>query len=236
MKKFFISLAAFFVFTFAFNCCAGPSSLHISDWSELKIGGVLPELAAENVEVIDNTESELCLKVLEFSQDNFVEYSSLCAESGFDVNRKDGDSYFYADSANGYHLSVNLSADGSMKIYVNYSKPVFSFAYNNSSETSVNDVTDARNEPKDTHGLQEQKNQTADSNILSENLGDADEHIDAVISNADDNDNGTEMVWIPTNGGKKYHSRAGCSGMKNPTQISKENAVVKGYTPCKRCY
>ena len=44
-----------------------------------------------------------------------------------------------------------------------------------------------------------------------------------------------EMVWIPQSG-KKYHSHAGCSGMKNPKEVTLEEAEEMGYTPCKRCY
>lgn len=43
------------------------------------------------------------------------------------------------------------------------------------------------------------------------------------------------MVWIPKTG-SKYHSRSGCSNMKNPTQVTKEEAIEKGYEACKRCY
>lgn len=43
------------------------------------------------------------------------------------------------------------------------------------------------------------------------------------------------MVWIP-NSGSKYHSRAGCSNMNNPTQVTLENAKSWGYTACKRCH
>ncbi len=44
------------------------------------------------------------------------------------------------------------------------------------------------------------------------------------------------LVWVPTNGGTKYHSKSSCSGMKNPMQVSLETAVSNGYTPCARCY
>ena len=44
-----------------------------------------------------------------------------------------------------------------------------------------------------------------------------------------------EMVWIPKSG-KKYHSHAGCSGMKNPEEVTKEEAENRGYTPCKKCW
>lgn len=45
----------------------------------------------------------------------------------------------------------------------------------------------------------------------------------------------TVMVWIPRTG-SKYHSRSGCSNMKNPSQVTKEEAVRMGYEPCKKCY
>ena len=44
------------------------------------------------------------------------------------------------------------------------------------------------------------------------------------------------MVWIPTNGGAKYHSRSGCSNMKNPEQVTKSEAINRGFGPCGRCY
>ncbi len=44
-----------------------------------------------------------------------------------------------------------------------------------------------------------------------------------------------EMVWIP-NSGKKYHASASCSGMKNPTEVTKEEAIQRNFTPCKKCY
>ncbi|MBQ8748577.1 MAG: hypothetical protein IJZ14_02075 [Oscillospiraceae bacterium] len=43
-------------------------------------------------------------------------------------------------------------------------------------------------------------------------------------------------VWIPTNGGKKYHKSASCSNMKNPERVTQSEAESRGFTPCKRCY
>lgn len=50
------------------------------------------------------------------------------------------------------------------------------------------------------------------------------------------NDSSSSMVWIPTNGGKKYHSHSGCSNMKNPEKVSLSKAKRLGFTACKRCY
>ena len=43
------------------------------------------------------------------------------------------------------------------------------------------------------------------------------------------------MVWIPRTG-KKYHSNERCSNMKNPSYVTIEEAVRRGFTPCKKCY
>ncbi len=43
------------------------------------------------------------------------------------------------------------------------------------------------------------------------------------------------LVWIP-NSGSKYHSYSGCSGMINPSQVSRSQAEAMGYTPCSKCY
>lgn len=45
-----------------------------------------------------------------------------------------------------------------------------------------------------------------------------------------------EMVWIPTNGGTKYHRSPSCSSMSNPDYVTISHATERGFTPCKRCY
>lgn len=59
----------------------------------------------------------------------------------------------------------------------------------------------------------------------------------ATEDNSSDNNQASsgEMVWIPKSG-KKYHSHSGCSNMKNPSQVTKEEAEDRGYEPCKKCY
>ena len=47
---------------------------------------------------------------------------------------------------------------------------------------------------------------------------------------------GEDLVWVPVNGGTKYHKSAACSKMKDPIQVSRETAINNGYEPCKRCY
>ena len=42
------------------------------------------------------------------------------------------------------------------------------------------------------------------------------------------------LVWI--SGGERYHNRASCSNMKNPSQVTKQEAENQGYEPCKKCW
>lgn len=45
-----------------------------------------------------------------------------------------------------------------------------------------------------------------------------------------------DLVWIPTKGGTKYHSKPDCSGMADPVQVTRPQAEQDGYTACKRCH
>ena len=46
----------------------------------------------------------------------------------------------------------------------------------------------------------------------------------------------TNYVWIPTNGGTKYHKKSSCSNMIVPLHVSLDEAIDRGFTACKRCY
>ena len=48
--------------------------------------------------------------------------------------------------------------------------------------------------------------------------------------------NSETMIWIPTKGGKKYHTYAGCSNMIDPDNVTLSQAEALGFTPCKRCH
>ena len=55
-------------------------------------------------------------------------------------------------------------------------------------------------------------------------------------SSGQNNSEYSSKVWIPTNGGTKYHSKSSCSKMKNPQCVTKNQAINQGFEPCKRCY
>lgn len=42
-------------------------------------------------------------------------------------------------------------------------------------------------------------------------------------------------VWVSSGNGSRYHMKPDCGGMKNARQLSVEQAVYEGYSPCSRC-
>ena len=82
-------------------------------------------------------------------------------------------------------------------------------------------------------GTKDTEEETQDSASSNENSSDSSGNSVVV---PEKNETGENLVWVPVNGGTKYHSNAGCSNMKNPKQVTKETAEANGYEPCKRCY
>lgn len=77
------------------------------------------------------------------------------------------------------------------------------------------------------------------TNVSLEDLAITVEELSAQSKEPDNtptSDSQTKMVWIPTNGGTKYHSNSSCSGMEEPKQVTKETAIASGYTACQRCF
>ena len=79
-----------------------------------------------------------------------------------------------------------------------------------------------------------ENNQTESSSQTQSNGGNSTGNSGVTVPKQEENKG--DLVWVPTNGGTKYHSRSGCSGMKNPMQVSVETAKANGYTPCARCH
>ena len=57
----------------------------------------------------------------------------------------------------------------------------------------------------------------------------------ASVSNYTSSSSSNDMVWISSSG-TKYHRRSNCSNMKNPWQVTLQDAINQGRSPCKKCY
>ena len=76
---------------------------------------------------------------------------------------------------------------------------------------------------------------TAPTPTVSQTSKPNEEAIKENANNLPADDRNDPMVWIPTNGGTKYHSYSDCSGMYNPRKVHESEAKALGFTPCARC-
>lgn len=85
--------------------------------------------------------------------------------------------------------------------------------------------------PEETEAVSTSSSPAADSSYHSDKSSDRNS-----VTVPDEAETEGDLVWVPVNGGTKYHSRAGCSNMKDPIQVSLDTAIENGYTPCGRCH
>ena len=111
-------------------------------------------------------------------------------------------------------------------------------------------VSDNKDEKDESQQEQEEQNEVTTSNTTEEEVNVDQSPTTSTSETQQDtasNDNVSvtvptyedttgNLVWVPVNGGTKYHSNSSCSKMKDPKQVTKEHAETNGYTACKRCY
>ncbi len=75
---------------------------------------------------------------------------------------------------------------------------------------------------------------SSNNSTNTENTSDSEERTSVTVPDTADTQG--NLVWVPTNGGTKYHSKSTCSNMIDPIQVTKEHAEANGYTACMRCH
>lgn len=96
--------------------------------------------------------------------------------------------------------------------------------------SSSNEYNDPEDEPADyTEEIAEDKTSDYTEEIIE------DEPQTPASTDISPEDETEDSVWISKTG-SKYHSKASCSGMKNPSEISLSEAENRGLEPCKKCY
>ena len=108
--------------------------------------------------------------------------------------------------------SVEDNGDGiCFNVYCYNSQPGISINYS-TGESELNRIADTTKPPLTT------QKETSEEKTTS-----------GYVSNA------SYGVWV-TRSGKRYHSDRYCSNMKEPSNITVEEAKSQGYTPCGKCY
>ena len=123
--------------------------------------------------------------------------------------------------------SVEDKGDGILfNVYCYNNQPGVSINYADGSSQLVGSTKATNTENKDTSTKKVEEAQKPSSDNADTNS--------VTVPSA--SETGGNLVWVPTNGGTKYHTKSSCSGMKDPIQVTEETAIANGYEPCKRCH
>ena len=106
---------------------------------------------------------------------------------------------------------------------------------NDSSNTTSNNTTSNNTTSNDSTSNDTSSNNTTSNNTSSDTSSGNQENSSSGVT-VPTPDTGENLVWVPVNGGTKYHSYSSCSNMKDPIQVTVEKAIANGYEACKRCH
>lgn len=125
--------------------------------------------------------------------------------------------------------TVDYSNDIATVHFVSEGTSDISFTANDEIESNVTTITVTDREAEEQRRL-EAEEEKARKEAEEDAKKDAEKKAEAERQESQE-----PMVWIPSSG-SKYHSRAGCSNMENPTEVPVSEAKARGYEPCGRCY
>ena len=123
--------------------------------------------------------------------------------------------------------SAAASSESASSALTESSDPVASSATSSLATSASSTVEDVPSDSSDATGAPSLATSTPSASESASSIA---------VSDTSSSSEYVVMVWIPTHGGTKYHSRSSCSGMEDPQQVTLEQAQAQGFTPCKRCY
>lgn len=83
-----------------------PMKMSDFNWPESEIGQIVPVPQSTYGKISWEYDSGFLIYIGNMSYENFSEYATLLHKSGFNINDRKGDYYFWADNADGYHISI----------------------------------------------------------------------------------------------------------------------------------
>jgi len=97
-----------------------PKAFSTIQWPTTGAGALLP-VPKSNVGSSEWESSDgFTVYIGKTTSDDYNAYVNACKEKGFSVDYRKGNNYFYADNADGYHLTVNY--EGNQTMYINVYK------------------------------------------------------------------------------------------------------------------
>ncbi|MDE7284328.1 MAG: zinc ribbon domain-containing protein, partial [Lachnospiraceae bacterium] len=83
-----------------------PMEMSDFNWPESEIGQIVPAPQSTYGKILWEYDSGFLVYVGKMGHEDFSEYATLLHESGFNICARKGDYYFWADNADGYHISI----------------------------------------------------------------------------------------------------------------------------------
>ena len=88
------------------------------EWPNSTAGNLLPKPKSTTGKFSFENDSSFYLELGNTSKEDYNEYVKACSENGFIVDYNKGDDYYYADNADGWHLSLNYEGNNIMAIRI----------------------------------------------------------------------------------------------------------------------
>lgn len=95
-----------------------PKAVGEFKWPASAIAGLLPVPQSNIGKVEWEADYGFVIYVSNTSVDDFNSYADECIEKGFDVDYRRGDTYYYADNSDGYHISLKYEGFNTMFVRV----------------------------------------------------------------------------------------------------------------------
>lgn len=90
-------------------------------WPNSEIAKLIPQPKSNVGKIEWEHDYGFVIYVANTTQDEFVAYAESCADAGFTVDYNKGDTYYYADNADGYYL--NLEYEGNNTMFLRLDEP-----------------------------------------------------------------------------------------------------------------
>lgn len=85
---------------------SAPLKMSDFNWPESEIGKIIPVPQSTYGKISWEYDSGFLIYIGNMGHEDFSEYATLLYESGFNINDRKDDNYFWADNADGYHISI----------------------------------------------------------------------------------------------------------------------------------
>lgn len=98
-----------------------PMQLDNISWPDSTAGELLPAPKSTTGKFSSESSTGFSVYVGNTSKDDFAAYVSACSNNGFNIDYRKSDTYYYADNADGWHISLNY--EGGNIMYIDIDSP-----------------------------------------------------------------------------------------------------------------